>query len=68
MADRFGKLIDTKFNPEHITLDEFNAFREVQESGEYNMFDPQARLETGLSEKTYLTIIRNYDGLLEKFE
>ena len=68
MADRFGDLIDKRFNPEQITLEDFNAYKEVQESGEYNMFDPRARLETGLNETTYLTIIRHYEGLAKKFE
>jgi len=51
-----------------ITKDEWNAYREVQDSGMYNMFSPEAIRESGLDKETYLVIVTNYSELEEKFE
>ena len=47
------------------TEQDFNAYEEVRISGEYNMYDPGARYETGLTEKEWLTIMKDYGKLKE---
>ncbi len=51
-----------------ITKEEWTAYRNVQDGGMYNMFDPDAVRETGLDKETYMTIIKNYSELKEKYE
>ena len=51
-----------------ITKEEWTAYRNVQDGGMYNMFDPDAVRETGLDKETYMTIIKNYSSLEEKYE
>ena len=51
-----------------ITKKEWKAYKDVQNSGLYNMFEPDAIRETGLDKETYMTIIKNYSELEEKFE
>ena len=51
-----------------ITKEEWTAYRNVQNGGMYNMFDPDAVRETGLDKETYMTIIKNYSSLEEKYE
>lgn len=51
-----------------VTEDEFIAYERVRLSGDYNMFDPRARAETGLCERTYLYILGNYDKCYNKYE
>jgi hypothetical protein len=48
--------------------EQFQAYREVQDSGIYNMFSPDAILSTGLDKETYFDIIENYDEYTEKYE
>ena len=43
-------------------------YRDVQDSGMFNMFDPQAREMTDLSRDEWLYIIKNYSELKEKYE
>lgn len=56
-------------NIEHITKEEFMAYVNVQESGQFNMITewPQACTTTGLTSKTYFDIIENYSELRKKF-
>ena len=51
-----------------ITRSDWEAYREVQNSGLYNMFTPDAIRASGLDKATYLEIVKNYDKYKEKFE
>jgi len=44
-------------------LQDFKAYRKVQMGGKWNMFDPQARRATGLSESEYVFVMKNYSAL-----
>ena len=48
-----------------ITKDKFNEYKKVQMSGEFNMFDPQARAMTDLTKAEWVTIMQEYDKLNE---
>ena len=48
-----------------ITKDKFNEYKKVQMSGEFNMFDPQARAMTDLTKAEWTTIMQEYDKLNE---
>ena len=48
-----------------ITKEDFLEYKEVQESGEFNMFDPKAREMTSLSKDQWLRIIKEYNKLDE---
>jgi hypothetical protein len=51
-----------------ITQSQWEAYRIVQDMGDYNMFSPDARAATGLDKSTFLTIIKHYSELKQKFE
>jgi len=51
----------------NITESMFNEFVEVRDSGEYNMYDPAARAETTLSKEQWISIMKNFETLEEKF-
>jgi len=48
-----------------ITKEDFLEYKEVQESGEFNMFDPRSREMTSLSKDQWLRIIKEYKKLDE---
>lgn len=48
-----------------ITKDKFDEYVRVQKSGEFNMFDPQARAMTNLSKSEWVTIMQDYSKLNE---
>ena len=48
-----------------ITKEDFLEFKEVQMSGDYNMFDPRAREMTSLSKDKWLRIMKEYSKLDE---
>lgn len=50
-----------------ITKAQFNAYRRVQKSGNYNMFSPEAMISSGLDKGTYLQIMEDYDKLEQKY-
>jgi hypothetical protein len=50
-----------------VTEDLFNSYRQVQAEGVWNMFDPNARLATGLDYTTYLDCIKHYGELTGKY-
>ena len=50
-----------------ITQKEFNAYVNVQMSGAYNMFDPNARIAAGRTKHQFMAIMENYDELEEKY-
>jgi len=43
----------------------FHAYEKIKVTGKYNMFDPNARRATGLSEPDYLFVLTNFDKLKE---
>ena len=53
--------------PTTITKNQFNRYLKVQQSGEYNMFDPNARIVAGLDKNQWLEIMRDYDNLSIKY-
>ena len=48
-----------------ITKEKFDEYKKVQMSGEFNMFDPQARAMTDLTKAEWVTIMQEYDKLNE---
>ena len=48
-----------------ITEEKFNEYKRVQMSGDFNMFDPQARAMTTLTKDEWVTIMREYKKLDE---
>tara|TARA_B100000519_G_scaffold133172_1_gene115111 strand:- start:227 stop:415 length:189 start_codon:yes stop_codon:yes gene_type:complete len=55
-------------NENEVTMDEWIQYRAIQDSGMFNMFDPQAREMTDVSRDKWIKIIKNYSELKEKFE
>ena len=55
-------------NENEVTIDEWTQYRAIQDSGMFNMFDPQAREMTNISRDKWIKIIKNYSELKEKFE
>ena len=55
-------------NTININEDQWNEYRDVQDSGMFNMFDPQARAMTDLSKNEWLHIMKNYSELKQKYE
>ena len=45
----------------------YNAYEDVRLSGEYNMFDPNARIMSGLSKEEYVYVMNHYSELRNKF-
>ena len=51
-----------------ITKEQWDEYRGVQDSGMFNMFDPNARACTDLTKNEWVSIIKNYDELSDKYE
>lgn len=51
-----------------ITKDEFEEYKEIQMSGDYNMLDPRARAQTSLDKTQWMHIIKNYNELNKSFK
>lgn len=51
-----------------VSRNDFLNYVEVQESGEFNMFDPRAREMTDLSKEIWIAIISNYDALAKEYK
>tara|TARA_R100001015_G_C4432725_1_gene29246 strand:- start:138 stop:335 length:198 start_codon:yes stop_codon:yes gene_type:complete len=51
-----------------ITKPEWEAYRIIQDMGDFNMFSPEAVSMSGLDKSTYFTIIKFYKELKQKFE
>lgn len=47
--------------------EKFLAYENVRRSGKFNMFDPNARILTGLSKEDYLYVMHNYTDLNQKY-
>ena len=58
----------TKEKKIEISKEQFQAYKKVQISGNYNMFSPDAILATGLDKESYFEIIDKYDKYSEQFE
>lgn len=50
-----------------ITRSEFVAYERVRQKGTWNMFDPNARLATGLDKDTYAAIMHHYASVMAKW-
>tara|TARA_R100000908_G_C3709353_1_gene116572 strand:- start:401 stop:616 length:216 start_codon:yes stop_codon:yes gene_type:complete len=50
-----------------ITQEDFLEYKKVQESGMFNMFDPQAREMTNLSKEQWSKIMQDYKKLNESW-
>lgn len=50
-----------------ITQEDFLQYKKVQESGMFNMFDPQARQMTNLSKEQWVKIMKEYKKLNESW-
>jgi hypothetical protein len=51
-----------------ININQWREYRDIQDSGQFNMFDPRARAMTSLSKNEWVHIITNYTDLKDKFE
>ena len=51
-----------------VTKEQFQAYKRVQNSGNYNMFTPDAIMATGLDKTTYFEIIDKYEKYREQFK
>lgn len=60
-------MININYDEVVVTKDDFDSYENVRISGIYNMFDPRARLTSGLPEHIYFAIIKNYSDLSNKF-
>ena len=45
---------------------DWRAYERVREGGVYNMFDPRARIMTGLSQERYIFILGNYSTIQDQ--
>jgi hypothetical protein len=45
----------------------FQKFERVRRSGRFNMFDPSARRETGLSSERYSAVMKHYEELVKLY-
>ena len=57
----------SKIAASDITEAQFRAYVTVQYGGRYNMFDPNARMLTGLSRDIYIAIMEHYEALMSRF-
>ena len=51
-----------------VSKEQFQEYRDVQDSGAFNMFDPQAREMTTLNKDEWIHIIQNYSELKAEYE
>ena len=51
-----------------ITKEQWDLYRDIQDSGLYNMYDPNARKMAGLSKQEWIHIMKNYSELKTKHE
>lgn len=52
----------------HKQILDFKVYEKVRERGSFNMFDPNARISTGLTKERYAFVMDNYEGLAEAIE
>ena len=46
----------------------FRAYEDVRMSGDYNMLDSRARINTGPTEDQYLYVMKNYKRLADLYK
>jgi len=51
-----------------ISKEQFKEYTDVQSTGMFNMFDPNARMCTSLSKNEWIDIMKNYDELSDKYK
>ena len=51
-----------------ISKEQFQEYRDVQDGGMFNMFDPNARMMTSLTKNEWIDIMKNYNELSDKYE
>jgi hypothetical protein len=49
-------------------LKNFQAYKHIQLSGQFNMFSYQARELTGMNQDEYIFVMANYDALAKAYE
>ena len=59
--------LPTEYDVE-ITAQDFKNYVDVQMGGQYNMFDPNARIAAGLTKKQFMVIMKNYEELEEQYQ
>ena len=47
----------------NVSKKEWDEYRDVQDSGMFNMFDPRAREMSSLDKRQWLYVMENYDEL-----
>ena len=57
--------VETK--SKEIKKNEWIAFLKVRQDGQYNMWSPYARRDAGLDKETWLTIMKDFDKLIDKW-
>ena len=51
-----------------ISKEQFKEYTDVQSTGMFNMFDPNARMCTSLTKNEWIDIMKNYDELSDKYK
>ena len=51
-----------------VSKEQFQQYRDVQDSGMFNMFDPSARACTDLTKNEWISILKNYSELKAEYE
>ena len=51
-----------------ISKEQFQQYRDVKDSGMFNMFDPNARACTDLTKNEWISILKNYSELKQQYE
>ena len=51
-----------------VNKEQWDEYRDVQDSGLVNMFTPDARAMTSLTKQEWLYVLKNYSELKTKYE
>ena len=51
-----------------ISKEQFKEYIDVQSTGMFNMFDPNARMCTSLTKNEWIDIMKNYNELSDKYK
>jgi len=51
-----------------VSKEQFQEYRQVQDSGMFNMFTPEAREMTDLSKDEWIYILKHYSELKKEYE
>ena len=55
------------YEKEDITKEDWTAYRTIQDSGDFNMFSPEAIQATGLGKNKFMNIVSRYYELEAKY-